>query len=413
MVLRLRIRSGLSSTRFLILAQYFDKRRGLANACLTAGVGVGHFLNPLLIRFLQNEYSYKGATLIIGAFILHGFVGAALYHPVEWHMKVVRDDSQSQQNSAKPLISTPSSEGSRDFDEIQLKSSEEKDPPKLQTPAKLRKKHRERLDSQTSQSCEDSSRHQSITLSALDLSSVASLPALQGEEPEHDNYLLSNSKSRIHTVYQTVTRVLRSVIKDICILKSPVATIIGLSATFCVSGHTNFTVMVPFALQAAGHSLETAAWSISTAGICNLVLRTSVSVMSDKKWFNMRLWYMVSIVSLATSVFLFTFLTDLIGITVVMAIMGCSVGGFQGMNNLLMAKTIGLERLTAMFSTTSFLVGIGSMSIGPFVGWIRDITGSYEISMRVLSCFIFSGFLLWLFMPTAQAYEKRSRKSLA
>lgn len=66
----------------------------------------------------------------------------------------------------------------------------------------------------------------------------------------------------------------------------------------------------------------------------------------------------------------FTFMTDVVSITVVMSLMGCSVGGFQGMNNLLMARTIGLERLTSMFSTTSLLVGIGSMSIGPFVGTV-------------------------------------------
>ncbi|XP_027225231.2 monocarboxylate transporter 9 [Penaeus vannamei] len=402
--------AGLSSTRFLILAQYFDKRRGLANACLTAGVGLGHFLNPLFIRFLQKEYSYRGATLIIGGFIFHGVAAAALYHPVEWHMKVVRDDTQSQETGEKPLMSGNASEENEDLEEIHLKKVENEEPPKLQTPTVLRLKSRERHDSLTSQTSEDSGRYQPLTLSSLDLSSVASLPVSQDEEPEQDKSPLPESESRIRAVYHTIIRVLRSVVKDISILRSPVAVIIGLSATFCVSGHTNFTMMVPFALQAAGHSLETAAWSISTAGIANLVVRTSVSVMSDKKWFNMRICYMSSIVSLAFSIFLFTFMTDVVSITVVMSLMGCSVGGFQGMNNLLMARTIGLERLTSMFSTTSLLVGIGSMSIGPFVGRIRDITESYAISMRVLSCFIFSSFLLWLFMPAAQGYEERRKE---
>ncbi|XP_063611207.1 uncharacterized protein LOC134784933 isoform X2 [Penaeus indicus] len=364
--------AGLSSARFLILAQYFDKRRGLANACLTAGVGVGYFLNPLFIRFLQDEYSYKGATLIIGAFILHGVAAAALYHPVGWHMKAVREDTQSQEKGEEPLMPASASEESGDLEEVPLKNVENKDPHGLQTPTELRLKNRERHDSLTSQTSEDSVRYhsQAFTLSALDISSVASLPIPQAEEPEQDKSSLPDSESRICAVYHTIIRVLRSVVKDISILRSPVAVIIGLSATFCASGHTNFTMVVPFALQAVGHSPETAAWSISTAGIVNLVVRTSVSVMSDKKWFNMRLWYMVSIANLALSIFLFPFMTDFVGITVVMSLMGLGVGGFQGMHNLLMARTIGLERLTSMFSTTSLLVGIGSMSIGPFAGFV-------------------------------------------
>ncbi|XP_037801019.1 monocarboxylate transporter 9-like isoform X1 [Penaeus monodon] len=402
--------AGLSSARFLILAQYFDKRRGLANACLTAGVGVGYFLNPLFIRFLQDEYSYKGATLIIGAFILHGFAAASLYHPVEWHLKAVQD--KGTEKGEEPLMSASASEENSDLEEVHLKNVENEELPRLQTPTELRLKYRERHDSLNSQTSDDSVRYksQALTLSALDLCSVASLPIPQAEEPEQDKNSLPDSESRICAVYHTISRVLRSVVKDISILRSPVAVIIGLSATFCASGHTNFTMVVPFALQAVGHSPETAAWSISTAGIVNLVVRTSVSVMSDKKWFNMRLWYMVSIANLALSIFLFTFMTDFVGITVVMSLMGFGVGGFQGMHNLLMARTIGLERLTSMFSTTSLLVGIGSMSIGPFVGWIRDITGSYEISMRVLSCIIFSSFLLWLLMPAAQACEKRRKE---
>lgn len=74
---------------FPILAQYFKKKRGLANAFLMAGISVGQLVNAPLIRYLQETYAYQGATLIVGAIILHTCAAAALLQPVKWHLKRV------------------------------------------------------------------------------------------------------------------------------------------------------------------------------------------------------------------------------------------------------------------------------------------------------------------------------------
>lgn len=42
---------------------------------------------PNIVRVLLDEYGFRGAALIMAALAFHGLVGAALFQPVEWHMK--------------------------------------------------------------------------------------------------------------------------------------------------------------------------------------------------------------------------------------------------------------------------------------------------------------------------------------
>lgn len=97
----------MSTVGFLILSQYFKKRRGRATAFLQCGVGIGRMLSPLVVQLLQTEYGYRGSTMIVGAICLQSLVGAALYHPVEWHMRRQdpvrkRSHSDSQNNDSQP-----------------------------------------------------------------------------------------------------------------------------------------------------------------------------------------------------------------------------------------------------------------------------------------------------------------------
>lgn len=59
----------------------------------------GQLLGPPLINYLQTEYSFAGATLILGGIVLHCFVGAAVFHPVEWHLKPQACHIESKKNA--------------------------------------------------------------------------------------------------------------------------------------------------------------------------------------------------------------------------------------------------------------------------------------------------------------------------
>ncbi|XP_069170686.1 monocarboxylate transporter 9 [Procambarus clarkii] len=452
---------GLSCVGYLILAQYFEAHRGLANACLMAGAGLGHFISPLLIRFLQEEYGFKGATVILGAVILHGFVGATLLHPVEWHRK----SSKVKKSSCKTevvYVLIPETEnqegksvkvnGSNSFN-TQLRNSK---CTKADTSTYLHNVSGGQNGVQTSfmstdlngQSSADTSDanitnqdDREVSVNTQDDREVAvntqddceKMVTTQDDcektvNTQDDCEKTVNTQDDCEKMVTTqedrqatpgsvcgcgcvlccaLIHVFRSIIEDIRILRQPSCLIIAMSSTLTVNGEANFTVLVPFAIQASGHSLQAAAWCVSLAGITSFLARMCVSTLSDFPWFNMRLCYMAGVATMGLSIIVFTLQSEAVWQAAAMGVFGCASGGFYGLNNLLMTQVVGLGNLTAIYGAKNFLVALGFFTVGPVIGVVRDATGSYALSMWVLAALTLASSLAWFFMPSALAYDLR------
>uniref|UniRef100_A0A1Q3FJN0 Putative monocarboxylate transporter n=2 Tax=Culex tarsalis TaxID=7177 RepID=A0A1Q3FJN0_CULTA len=78
------IGGGLSTTPgIVIVSQYFEKRRALANGITISGTAAGSFIFPTLIERLVHAFGFHGTLLILGGCMLHVCVSGALYRPVE------------------------------------------------------------------------------------------------------------------------------------------------------------------------------------------------------------------------------------------------------------------------------------------------------------------------------------------
>lgn len=78
------IGGGLSTTPGIILvSQYFDKHRALANGICVSGTAAGSFVFPLLIKILVDNFGFHGTILLLGGCMLHVCVSATLYRPLE------------------------------------------------------------------------------------------------------------------------------------------------------------------------------------------------------------------------------------------------------------------------------------------------------------------------------------------
>ncbi|XP_055598633.1 uncharacterized protein LOC129748152 isoform X2 [Uranotaenia lowii] len=78
------IGGGLSTTPgIVIVSQYFDKRRALANGITISGTAAGSFIFPTLIERLIHSFGFHGTILILGGCMLHVCVSGALYRPVD------------------------------------------------------------------------------------------------------------------------------------------------------------------------------------------------------------------------------------------------------------------------------------------------------------------------------------------
>lgn len=72
-----------------IVTSYFVRLRGLANGLCISGSALGSIFLPPVLRYLLENFGYRGACLIMGGITLNTWVAALFYEPVERHLKRV------------------------------------------------------------------------------------------------------------------------------------------------------------------------------------------------------------------------------------------------------------------------------------------------------------------------------------
>ena len=80
---------GLSMTytpAFIIVGQYFEKRRALAMAIAGFSTGIGALCSPPVIILILKEYGFRGMLMILGGFSLNICVAGALFRPLNLHI---------------------------------------------------------------------------------------------------------------------------------------------------------------------------------------------------------------------------------------------------------------------------------------------------------------------------------------
>ncbi|XP_042223504.1 monocarboxylate transporter 14-like isoform X2 [Homarus americanus] len=384
---------------YVLTSLYFEKRRGQAFAMLMGGICIGQFMGPPLVRYLLENYALMGANLILGALVLNSCVGAALFHPVEWHMKrrrraenPITPDCVDEDKEDGCMIKGVSCKDK----EMMLKSQESK-----WTPGEAA---RITLIRNLSRCSSVSSAASFIDLTSVPPVSHTGIDVYLGEGDEDSSY---PKTSRVRKIVFVVVRVVRLLITDLKIFKSPRALIIAIAGVCVANGYLNFHMILPFAIQNSGYTLEEAAWCMSIAAISNLVARLSNSALSDCSWYNMRLVYMLGAGLVALTTLVFSFLSDLTWMKVTMGLWGYGVGTNISLYTLIMPKYMGRENMAAIFGGQSFFMAIGHITLGPLIGLIRDLSGSYAVAMQVISVEVFLCVLLWFFMPAAVTYDKK------
>lgn len=371
---------------FTIVPLYFERRRGQANAIMMAGVCMGQIIGPPLVNFLQAEFGYKGATIIMGAILLNGCVGASLFHPIAWHQKRVTRPRIAglQEGTEEPLVPRRRRMSSEALD--------------TNSPMLAVRKGLTRVRNHSIASLGGSS----LGLSTIDLPGLAALASAAEGDDDDASSTSSRDSGTTCNILKILRRVWCSTVSDLRALRSPRALIIAVGGTLCINGYLNFVMMVPFAMQAGGYTLQDSAFCISISAVCNLLLRMIVSTLSDWPRFSVRACYMAGFGLISATMFVFPLLTDLRWMMAVMGAWGCGVGANMGLYNLVMIKVMGIDRLPAVFGSSCFMVAIGFILFGPLIGVVRDVSGSYSISMWVLATMVLLSLCLWVLMPAAK-----------
>ncbi|KAB7505149.1 Monocarboxylate transporter 14 [Armadillidium nasatum] len=219
---------------FIVVSTYFKKHRGFAIAMTSMGYCLSGFISPVIANYLLENYGYVSATAISGAFLLNQCVGASLYQPVKWHMKpskkitVVKKESQD-------LVKWK-------------KESEETD--------LIEKVH------------------------------DISCKKPQTSNTQHENKNVAGKMLRDQKSTNKFMKVLQSTFTNLKSLKYMRVHLIAWSYFAVMFGVSNFFMWIPFVITNNGYSLEMATWCTSLSSIGNLIGRILMSLLADRKFFN-------------------------------------------------------------------------------------------------------------------------------
>ena len=86
---------------YIIVGQYFEKKKGTANAIAGVAAGVGILVSPPLLAHIYATYGHRGGFVLLAALTLHGFVSGALYRPIEQHLHITRSTRGTQDLTSK------------------------------------------------------------------------------------------------------------------------------------------------------------------------------------------------------------------------------------------------------------------------------------------------------------------------
>jgi len=90
----------------IVVSQYFEKRRSLANGFTMAGGSLGQLIIPLLLNHWLKTYALRGTLLLYAGLFLHGLIAGALMRPVAFYERrksklsppaeIARNDSEDK-----------------------------------------------------------------------------------------------------------------------------------------------------------------------------------------------------------------------------------------------------------------------------------------------------------------------------
>ena len=88
----------------IVVNQYFEKKRGLANGVAQAGSGIGSMAIPPLMLYALDTYGLEGTLLIVGGLALNLCVCGMLFRPAEFYLRRYRLKMERQPRLRKAVL---------------------------------------------------------------------------------------------------------------------------------------------------------------------------------------------------------------------------------------------------------------------------------------------------------------------
>ncbi|KAK7788345.1 hypothetical protein R5R35_014750 [Gryllus longicercus] len=400
----------LNPSTFVAVNAFFTRARGRAVGLSMAGTGLGQMLMPHAVRFLLDRYSFRGAVLILSAVALHSIAGAMLFHPLRWHARPApADDSDSAPAPASCPERQPLAKHHHHRRHPQ-QAHHARQPTKaaatavavprrgdVEAPAAERRP----LTGPAHAHAHDKGARPPTPL--RDVAAMGdSLPvvrALDMDKAEKE-FIVLEEKRRAGCWGRWVRLLDLDLLSDAFM----VMLLAGLAAVYTAG--VNFNMLYPFFLAASGLARADVALCMSLMAGLDITSRLVLPLFTDRARVPARITFLVGALVLAATRSLVALQEELPALLATSALCGFVRGATTVNHNLAVSESCSPEKLPGALGLNMVIKGISILILGLFIGWLRDVTGSYTLCMHVLSLIVTLPMLVWL----AEIWVSRRRR---
>ncbi|KFP25430.1 Monocarboxylate transporter 14 [Colius striatus] len=364
----------------VMVGQYFQKRRALAQGLSTTGTGFGAFLMTALLKYLCTEFGWRNAMFLQGAISLNLCVCGALMRPlspkdVVNEKYVVR--SNIDDNQAKALSHSA-----------------------------------ETIKSNGVLSEESEKKEEAANEEVLD--NVQHIENGSNSRSGRNMYglrILKTVSQLMVTVRQGFAIWYSSYFGAASLFTNRVFVAFVIWALFAYSSFVIPFIHLPEIVKQYNLSSQNHIFPLtSIIAIVHIFGKVILGIISDLPCISTWNVFLTANFSLVTCILMLPLMQTYISLAVVCALIGFSSGYFSLMP-VVTEDLVGTKHLANAYGIIICANGISALFGPPFAGWIYDITQKYDFSFYISGLLYMVGIIFLLIQPCIQKKQPREKST--
>ncbi|XP_043286586.1 monocarboxylate transporter 12-like [Venturia canescens] len=202
---------------------------------------------------------------------------------------------------------------------------------------------------------------------------------------------------------------------DLDLLRDPIYVNLMLGITFANFAELNFALLTPFILGEYGFAKIEVATVMSVLAGVDVLMRIIIPFVATRIGWQNRTFFLIGVGSMAAGRIILAHVRTY-GVLIAVAVL---IGAGKALRTIFMALVIPthvpLERLPAASGLHLLISGLIYLILGPIVGWIRDLSGSYTVTLHCLNLLTYMTIISWTLEVwyCARRSKRLERKSVA
>uniref|UniRef100_A0A182MSX0 Major facilitator superfamily (MFS) profile domain-containing protein n=1 Tax=Anopheles culicifacies TaxID=139723 RepID=A0A182MSX0_9DIPT len=352
---------------------YFVEKRVVMMSVAQTLIGLGTMFYPIFIQRSMDAFGFRGCMAVLAAINSHTLLAMLVMHPVQWHMRRVPLDATSTVEYGPVPTATITEEKPKTEDDFQELPAGQG---LIQRNTKLRGSRR--------------------------ASSIPGLGNWSGPVVVSDS---TERDTKPATKWQILVDFL-----DLTLLKDPIYVNIVLGISFALYSDLAFFTLQPMYLFMLAFSKADVSLIIAIGAGADLISRIFLAISSTCLNIKARYVYLAGALFTIVARFGFLCVFDFYGMAIVTAIMGFLRTWIHVPLPLVFSEYLPQERFPSGYGLFMFLQGNITFAIGPIVGYIRDVTGSYTVSFHCLTLVMALCVIPWFFEICYYRLKRKVRK---